>query len=45
MLERVNNKPMWLLTRLEGHERVYIYDVFFGKELNRMMKAGWRVIK
>lgn len=44
MQERINGKPMWLLTRMEDGERVYVYDVFFGKELNRMIKAGWKVV-
>lgn len=40
----MNARPMWLLTRLEGDQRVYVYDGFWGKELNRMKKAGWKVI-
>ena len=44
VLERVDDKSMWLLTRLEGHERVYIYDVFSSKELKRMKKRGWKVV-
>lgn len=41
----MNNKPYWFLTRLEGVQRVYLYDRFWGKELNRMIKAGWKVVE
>ena len=40
----MGNKPWWLLTRLEGVQRVYIYEPLWGKELNRMKKAGWKVV-
>ena len=40
----MNARPMYLLTRLEVNQRVWIYDGFWGKELNRMKKAGWKVI-
>ncbi|MEK4712266.1 hypothetical protein [Sporosarcina sp. FSL K6-5500] len=40
----MNQCPWWLLTRLEGVQRAWVYDQFWGKELNRMLKQGWKVV-
>ncbi len=41
----MNNKPWRLLTRLEGMQRVWIYEQLWVSELYEMKKFGWRVVK